>query len=149
MDTTLIAKIITPKTDGKNAIGTAYPISKELVLTARHVVDFNERDTNKPISIIWPDIADPTDEQKRYTVEVFQHNIVFNGGDDYDIVLIKCKVPPHTHISPLLLSDRYPIAENAGKVWAFQWLVNMTIREKRCQQWGKFFHPMLVVQSLT
>ncbi len=85
MDSLLIAKILAPTiSEGDNSIGTAYPISKDLIITARHVVDFVERDTDKPISIIWTDITDTNG--KPYKVKVSQDNIVFNGGEKYDVV---------------------------------------------------------------
>lgn len=110
MDSTLIAKILAPRTNGKNAIGTAYPISKDWVLTARHVVDFENRDASQPISIIWPDLPDP-ENKKPYAVTATQDSIEFFDG--YDIALIRCMAPPKAHSSPLILSDRHPIARES------------------------------------
>ena len=117
MDTTLIAKVLAPKTNGCDSVGTAYPISKDWVLTARHVVEFNDsdkgvRDTAKPISIVWEQIPDPNDSQKPYKVKVNQSDIEFfqdKNGEILDVALIKCQAPPQAHILPLLLSERHPV----------------------------------------
>jgi hypothetical protein len=106
MESSLIAKVLVPKTNGKNAIGTAYPISKNLIITARHVVDFTERDVSKPISIIWTDILDSN--KKPYSVEVPQLNILFNGGETYDIVLIRCDIPIQVHSSLPISIGQHP-----------------------------------------
>lgn len=99
MDSLLIAKVLAPKINGNNAIGTAYPISKDLIITARHVVDFAERDASKPISIVW--IGTDRSKDESYTVQVPQGNIVFNGGEKYDVVLIRCAVPAYVEIPAL------------------------------------------------
>lgn len=70
------------------------------------------RNINKPISIIWEQISDPDDKQKPYKIKVNQSDIEFfqdKNGDILDVALIKCKAPPQTHISPLLLSERHPV----------------------------------------
>jgi hypothetical protein len=115
LNSTFIAKILSPKVNGKNAIGTAYPISKNLIITARHVVDFAERDVDKPISIIWTDILDG--DEKPYTVEVSQMNIVFNGGEKYDVVLIRCALPANVDIPPLL--GVHPVEHQKWKSMGF------------------------------
>jgi hypothetical protein len=114
-DSLLVAKILSPKTNGYNVIGTAYPISKDLIITARHVVDFAERDVDKPISIIWTDILDG--DEKPYTVEVSQMNIVFNGGEKYDVVLIRCALPANVDIPPLL--GVHPVEHQKWKSMGF------------------------------
>ncbi|MEI6706077.1 MAG: hypothetical protein WCK96_02960 [Methylococcales bacterium] len=106
MESSLIAKVLVPKTNGKNAIGTAYPISKNLIITARHVVDFPDRDVSNPISIIWTDILDSN--KKPYSVEVSQLNILFNGGKTYDIVLIRCDIPIQVHSSLPISIGQHP-----------------------------------------
>ncbi len=106
MESSLIAKVLVPKTNGKNAIGTAYPISKNLIITARHVVDFPDRDVSNPISIIWTDILDSN--KKPHSVEVSQLNILFNGGKTYDIVLIRCDTPIQVHSSLPISIGQHP-----------------------------------------
>ena len=99
MDTKLIAKILPTKTDGKRTIGTGYPIAKDLVLTARHVVIFPERDDSKPIVIEWTD-CDCTEEVTE---------IVFDGGAECDIAILRCKIPEQAHVA--ILARRFPIVD--------------------------------------
>ncbi|MEE9412809.1 MAG: trypsin-like serine protease [Methylococcales bacterium] len=139
MDTTLIAKVFLTKKKSKRSIGTGYPISKNLVMTARHVVISPKRDFDKPIVIEWPDITD--DSGKPYTVEVT--SIVYDGGEQYDIVLLKCKIPPHIHISPLLLSQRFPLAHDPWEGFGYAEIgknESLNTREK-ISVIGKFHPP--------
>ncbi len=115
MDTTLIAKVLSTKKNGKRSIGTGYPISKNLMLTARHVVIFPDRDVDKPIITEWPDIKDASG--KPYTVEV--SCIVYDGGEQYDIALLECKVPSQAHVTPLVLSQRFPEAHEKWKGFGY------------------------------
>ena len=103
MDTTLITKIFAPKKDGTWKLGTAYPIAKNLVLTARHVVDFPERDTQKNILLKWTDHQHVFGEHEQEKSE-----IVFNGGDSCDIVILHCITPPQAQISTEILARNLP-----------------------------------------
>ncbi|SDF02010.1 serine protease [Rhodospira trueperi] len=49
---TLVA-IWAPTTDGKGEIGTGFPIARDLLMTARHVVRSEDRDKTKPLEINW------------------------------------------------------------------------------------------------
>ncbi|MDD5395261.1 MAG: trypsin-like peptidase domain-containing protein [Thiothrix sp.] len=103
MDTTLIAKILPTKQakyGGKRTVGTGYPIGKNLVLTARHVVVFPERDETKPITVEWPDLGHKDENAK----------IVFDGGVDCDVAILECQIPPQAQVSPLLLARQPPVA---------------------------------------
>jgi V8-like Glu-specific endopeptidase len=104
MDTTLIAKILPTKKDGKRTIGTGYPIAKDLVLTARHVVIFPERNQDKPIVIEWADYKNASGDI--YSVEA---EIVFDGKEECDIAILKCQIPPQIQISSSVLARRFPI----------------------------------------
>lgn len=82
MDSRLIAKVRVPKTNGKHEIGTAYPIAKDLLLTARHVVDIKDRDSTKPIQVHWSDHNESTDKT----------SVIYTGEGEIDIALIQCDV---------------------------------------------------------
>lgn len=103
MDTTLIVKILPTKQakyGGKRTVGTGYPIGKNLVLTARHVVVFPERDETTPITVEWPDLGHKDENAK----------IVFDGGVDCDVAILECQIPPQAQVSPLLLVRQPPVA---------------------------------------
>ena len=53
MDSKRVAKITTPHKDKKVKIrtGTGYPVAANLLLTARHVVEYEKKDTKKPITV--------------------------------------------------------------------------------------------------
>ena len=138
MDTQLIAKVLPTKKDGKRSIGTGYPISKDLVLTARHVVIFTARDDKIPISIEWPDLKE--DQGLLCKTEVTE--IVYES-EQYDIAVLKCRVPPQAHISPLLLSRRFPVEHELWVTFGYPRLgkdENAHTREK-ISALGRFHPP--------
>lgn len=100
MDTRLITKIFTPMDGGGWKLGTGYPIAKDLVLTARHVVDFPERDIQKRIFLKWTDHKYIFGEQEEENAE-----IIFNGGTECDIAILKCKIPPQAQVSTSILAQ--------------------------------------------
>jgi hypothetical protein len=106
MKSEYIAKILSSKKDGKRTIGTGYPIAKDLVLTARHVVIFPERNESKPIVIEWTDYNYSDDNVTE---------IVFDGGKECDIAILRCKIPPQVQISFSILARRFPIEH---ETWA-------------------------------
>jgi len=106
MDTRLIAKILSTEMDGSRAIGTGYPIAENIVLTARHVVVFPNRNKNLPIIIEWPDY--------NYKDENVTE-IVFDGGDKYDLVILRCKTPPLAQLPLSILTQRFPVEH---ETWA-------------------------------
>lgn len=141
MDSRLIAQVWAPKNNGKNAIGTAYPIGKDLLLTARHVVVFVERAIDQPIRIVWEDLKDPLTGQKPYSIEVSQNDIVFDGGNDYDVVLIKCSVPSKAYISPWMLSERHPVAGDRWHSWGYAFVGKEDGQWKKIPAMGEVFPP--------
>jgi len=84
MDSRLIAKVRVPKKNGKHEIGTAYPIAKDLLLTARHVVDIKDRDSTKLIEIHWFDYNESTDKT----------SVIYTGDDEIDIAVVQCEMSP-------------------------------------------------------
>jgi hypothetical protein len=55
MDKNWLVQIFVPTTDpeGKGSVGTGYPVARERILTARHVVFHENRDDSKPIEARW------------------------------------------------------------------------------------------------
>jgi len=112
MQPDLIAKILPTKAQGGRTIGTGYPITKDLVLTARHVVIFEDRDSNVPISIEWPDLKDDTGKFCSSTVSE-----IIEFGEQYDIALLKCEVPLKARNSLPNLTQHFPAPhENWGSL---------------------------------
>ena len=59
MDKKLIVIIFAPTTStNKGKIGTGYPIAEDLILTSRHVVEPEQRDSNYPLRIRWHHLSD-------------------------------------------------------------------------------------------
>lgn len=111
MDSSLVAQVLATKTDGKQTIGTAYPISPDLVITAYHVVCFADRDTNIAITIHWPDINGENGDIFQTTVE---EEFLCQCSDDDGIAILKCKVPKeYTGSAPILASYE----PNRSKKW--------------------------------
>jgi hypothetical protein len=97
MDAKLIAKIAVARTDGLTRTGTGYPINNGLLLTARHVVDFKERDNTKPIKIEWSE----SDANLQIELEPEAIKFAFDGGDEYDVVILCCQMPTELKIPPV------------------------------------------------
>ena len=56
MDRSLLVRIFVPTREkGVGNTGTGYPVGRDLVLTARHVVEPPDRDPKSPIQILWYD----------------------------------------------------------------------------------------------
>lgn len=87
MDTKLVAKITIQRGDGKTRTGTGYPVSPNRLLTARHVIEFDERDKAKPLTVEWQAFDELVE------IESKNINYAFDGGDQYDVVLLCCPIP--------------------------------------------------------
>jgi hypothetical protein len=86
---------------GGRAIGTGYPIGKDLVLTARHVL-FPHWNHTKEVEVAWADLNhfSPVTE------------LVFDGGEACDIAVVRCQTPPQAHVSVWMLGRQTPNLNN-------------------------------------
>jgi hypothetical protein len=84
MDCSRVAKITTKWVDGKTRTGTGYPVGANLFLTARHVIEFPERDKTKPLSVEWQDFGEPV------VIKPEDIKFAFDGGEQLDVVLLCC-----------------------------------------------------------
>lgn len=100
--------------DGRWKLGTGYPIARDLVLTARHVVDFPERDTEKRILLKWTDYQHSFGEKEDENAE-----IIFNGGTECDIAILRCKIPPQVQVSTSILGRRFPKAHEKWETFGY------------------------------
>jgi|GEM_PF-1915740 len=119
MDHDLFVEIFVPtldeggrsRTGGAGAIGTAYPISETLVLTARHVVRPGPgrpaRDPDSSIQVRWHVFQDATPDGGWYSIE--DDAIVWCGAGDLDAALVRVPRPPEAR-GHLDLTDIVPQA---------------------------------------
>ena len=92
MNKDLLVEIFVPTTDGSGVgkIGTGYPVAKDRLLTARHVLFPPHRDGTKPIEIRWH--HQPV-ETRRW-IAIPDENVLWPGDTDYDAAVIACPLPP-------------------------------------------------------
>lgn len=139
MNTQLIAKILPTKKNGKRSIGTGYLIAKDLIVTARHVVVFAERDNDIQITIECPDLKDTHGDP--FTSKVTE--IVFGEGDDYDIAILKCNPVPQIDISLVQLAQHFPVAHEQWSGFGYPQIGKNeeTGARKKVSVLGKFHPP--------
>lgn len=104
MHSDLIARVLPTKVQGGRTIGTGYPITRDLVMTARHVVIFKGINPKVPITIEWPDLKDDTGKLCSSTVSE-----IIEFGEQYDIALLKCELPLKAHNSLPNLRQHFPL----------------------------------------
>lgn len=102
----LIVAIFVPTTgEGKmpGRVGTGYPVTDDLILTSRHVIEPENRDRQKPIRVRWfhdkpangkPPEWIPLDDHLNDDV------LVWFGSGDLDAALIRCRRPEYLHKFP-------------------------------------------------
>ena len=86
MDENLLVRIIVPTVDGKARLGTGYPVARDRILTARHVLAQPDRDENQPIQIQWQ-AADSV------AMPPATANVLWQGGADMDAAVLEYKLP--------------------------------------------------------
>lgn len=107
MKTELFARIFTPTTvTDEWEAGTAYPIAKDLLITARHVLYPKQRDETQLRQVEWPECKDASGQPFSSDIA----SVVFDGGEEIDIAVVACKTPPELNISTKL-SDRDPASD--------------------------------------
>ncbi len=117
MNAGFVAKIEVPALKGKCNRGTGYPIAKDLIITARHVVDFEGVDQNANIQITWPSLPDPDRPGECLKIEVKREKIVYPGDQSVsgcDVALIQCSLLPE-------MNDELPILLPPGMLPPETW----------------------------
>jgi hypothetical protein len=102
-----VAKITIAKIDEKQTrTGTAYPINSGMLLTARHVIEFPERDKTKPIQVEWPELNEVT--------EILPEDIkfAFDGGSECDVIILCCPIPTQIKLPTISRLLESQIADN-------------------------------------
>jgi len=117
----LIIAIFVPTTgEGKmpGCVGTGYPVTEDLILTSRHVVEPANRNHRKSILIRWFHDKPANDEPPEWTPLDDHKNSdvrVWIGASDLDAALIRCRRPEYLRKFPLhRLSERKP---REGERW--------------------------------
>jgi hypothetical protein len=100
MNKSLLVEVFVPTTDDKKtdkggkfgAIGTGYPVGRDIILTARHVIEQPHRDDRYPIVVRWYDYPDAGPSNGWF--ELKPEDVIWPGKDNIDAVLLRCPCPP-------------------------------------------------------
>jgi len=104
-----------PGRPGAGSIGSGYPVSDELVLTSRHVVDPVGRNPRSPIRVCWYHASAKGCAAKGRWISIKAADVVWRGDGDLDAALIRCPRPESLRQLPLpRLLDRKP---RKGEEW--------------------------------
>jgi len=92
MNKDLLIEIFVPiiGSPGLGKIGTGYPVAKDRILTARHVLFPPNRDPDKPIEIRWH----YQQGEHRDWRPIDENNVLWPGDDNCDAAVIACPFPP-------------------------------------------------------
>ena len=107
MNARFVARLDVPLSTGRHRRGTAYPIARDLLITALHVVNGDGIDGTADMRITWPALDDPDSPGKCLQRELGRENIIYPGDESNpgcDVALIQCPLLPEMNDSPLLLS---------------------------------------------
>ncbi len=100
MDKDLIVAIFTPtkgaakgaKGGMRGIFGTGYPVSEDLILTSRHVVEPENRNRRAKIRVRWF-YDKPAGGKTSRWITIERENLVWAGEGDLDAALIRCRRP--------------------------------------------------------
>ena len=86
-------------------VGTGYPVGNDLILTARHVLEPENRDPEKPILVRWehPKECD--------WMKLSEESIEWRSPDTLDAALIRCTRPANVYSQSGLLSNDMPMQD--------------------------------------
>jgi hypothetical protein len=127
MDENLLVRIVVPTVDGKTRLGTGYPVARDRILTARHVVTPSDRDANQPIQIHWQTAAGVLSPSTTAHVH-------WQGGPDLDAAILET-IFPKTVNTWGVLSEQKPASDSrwtssgfarAGRTPAERKVIGMT-----------------------
>ncbi len=90
MNKNLLVEVFVPiEPAGQGKIGTGYPVAKDRILTARHVVCPGKRDFTKPVEIRWH--HQPLAERR--WIEISDRDILWVGDESCDAAVLACPFP--------------------------------------------------------
>jgi hypothetical protein len=85
MNKNLLVQIFVPTRDGEGQIATGYPVDRNRILTARHVLFPKDRDADRPIELRWY-LQQGSARQWR---EIQEDSVIWEGGENCDAALIE------------------------------------------------------------
>jgi hypothetical protein len=89
MNKNLLVQIFVPTRDGEGQIATGYPVDRNRILTARHVLFPKDRDADRPIELRWYWQQGPARQWR----EIQDDSVIWEGSEDCDAALIECTFP--------------------------------------------------------
>ena len=93
MDRSLLVRIFVPtREEGMGVTGTGYPVGRDLVLTAWHVVGPADRDNRLPIQVLWYDYPNGGPDDGWYRLA--DDCVVWKAKGDLDAALLRSPRPP-------------------------------------------------------
>jgi hypothetical protein len=104
MDKTLLIGVFVPTTDAagtdhkgqEGAIATAYPVARDLILTARHLFHPDPptfRDQRYPVKVRWHYYRQHPQADQHGWIPLAKDAIVWPGTDELDALLLRCPRP--------------------------------------------------------
>lgn len=91
---TSLVRIRVPTNTGRYIVGSGYPVARDLVMTARHVVRLQApliRAANKPILVTWVYLKN-ADNKNKTEYQLNEESIVWES-ETFDVCLLRCEVP--------------------------------------------------------
>lgn len=121
MDKSLLVKIFVPTFDtgGRDGggrvgnVGTGFPVGRDLILTARHVLEPEDRDARYRIGVRWHDYPDAGPVGGMFEIE--DGDIVLPETGDLDAALLRCPRPLAARGHPGIISADLPVQ---GASWS-------------------------------
>jgi hypothetical protein len=99
MDKSLLVQVFVPTVDDKGedgggrvgSIGTGYPVGRDIILTARHVIERKDRDNRYAIAVRWHEY--PNAGPSGGWFDLAPEDVIWIGKGEIDAVLLRCPRP--------------------------------------------------------
>jgi len=102
MDKNLLVQIVVPVGKQKWEIGTGYPVAKDRILTAHHVLFPEQRNKDRKIELRWYHLSGAAKEWQ----EIADDCVIWTGDDKYDVAIIKHPFPEIVNEWGILSDDK-------------------------------------------
>ncbi len=98
-----IAIVTIRKSNRENLWCTGFPISRTLILTVRHIFSLTQQNEIDSLEVEFQRVGDGDGFPVRSAAR-----IVFDGGDDFDLAVLRIETPLPSDMTLLELSTQYP-----------------------------------------